>query len=104
MYGTVATVAHNATGTVSYTVTTGKTLYLKGVWAAASGGPAKVTVDYGSGPTTIGVGFFSTTGPYLKMEMPQPVSIAASTVVNVKIQNNAGAAQDVYATIFGHEV
>jgi hypothetical protein len=38
-YGTVTSVANASTGTVSYTVTVGKTFYLKGVIASSSGAP-----------------------------------------------------------------
>jgi hypothetical protein len=49
------------------------------------------------------VGFFSSASPFLNVTFPQPILVAATTVVNIKIQNNAGSAQDVYATIFGAE-
>lgn len=97
-------VANSSTGTITYTVTSGKTLYLKQIIAAASGGPCKVVVDYGAGPTVIGVVFFSSAIPWAAITFAQPISISASTAVNVKITNNAGASQDVYASIFGHEV
>lgn len=97
-------VANGATGTITYTVTAGKTLYLKGILAASSGAPCKVVVDYGATPTILAVGFYSSAMPYFHYEFPQPVAISASTAVNVKITNNAGSAQDVYATINGHEV
>lgn len=101
---TVTAVANNSTGTVTYTVTAGKTLYLKQIIAAASGGPCKVTVDYGAGPTRVAVLFFSAAQPYVSINFAQPISIAAATAVNVKIQNNAGSAQDVYASIIGREI
>ena len=101
--GTAATIANAATGTISYTVTTGKTLYLKGFSAASSGGPCKVICDYGAGPTVICVGFYSAAGPGIVNTFPEAIPIAASTVVNLKIQNNAGAAQDLYGTLFGVE-
>jgi len=103
-YGTSTSVANGSTGTISYTVTAAKTLYLKGVWASSSGAPCKVTIDYGAGPTVLGVGFYATSSPMIQFVMQQPVAIAASTVVNVKIQNNSGLAQDVYASIWGHEL
>ncbi len=103
-YGTQASVANAATGTISYTVTAAKTLYLKGVIASSSGGPCKVVVDSGAGTTTYAVGFYSASLPFVSLVFQQPVSFAAAAVLSVKIQNNAGAAQDVYATIMGQEV
>jgi hypothetical protein len=41
--------------------------------------------------------------PFLAINFAQPPAITASTVVNIKIQNNAGAAQDVYCTLMGEE-
>ena len=102
-YNTTANVANNNTATMSYTVTVGKTLYLKGVIASSSGAPCKVIVDAGAGPTVYGVGFYSAAAPYLAINFVQPPAISASTVVNVKIQNNAGSAQDVYCTLMGEE-
>ena len=102
-YDTVATVAAASTGTISYTVTSGKTLYWKGIIATSSGGPCKVIVDHGAGPTVVHVGFYSAASPFLNVTFPQPVLVAATEVVNVKIQNNNDTAQDIYATIFGAE-
>ena len=102
-YQTSASLANNSTATMSYTVTTGKTLYLKGIFASSSGAPCKVTVNYGAGPTVVGVGFYSASNPYLAMSFAQPPAITSTTVVNVLVQNNAGAAQDVYCTIMGEE-
>jgi hypothetical protein len=73
------------------------------VIASSSGAPCKVIVDYGLTPTVVGVGFYSSAMPYLAMEFVQPPALSAGTVVNVKIQNNAGLAQDVYATLMGEE-
>jgi hypothetical protein len=103
-YGTVTSVANASTGTVSYTVTVGKTFYLKGVIASSSGAPCKVTVDYGAGPTVVAVGFYAASAPFIEIPFYESPGIAASTVVNVKIQNNAGSAQDVYTTIMGQEL
>lgn len=103
-YNKATAVADGATGTITYTVTAGKTLYLKSILASSSGAPCKVTVDYGAGPTVVAVGFYATSSPFLQINFPQPFAIAASTAVNVKIMNNAGSAQDVYATIMGIEV
>jgi hypothetical protein len=103
-FQTATAIANGSTGTLTYTVTVAKTLYLKQIEASASGGPCRVQVDYGAGPTIICVGFTSTAQPNFLITFAQPISIAASTAVNIKILNNAGAAQDVYGTFIGHEV
>ena len=102
-YQTQASLANASTATLSYTVTAGKTLYLKGIMASSSGAPCKVIVDYGAGPTIAAVGFYSASMPFLAIDFIQPPAITASTVVNIKIQNNAGAAQDIYCTLMGEE-
>ena len=102
-YSTSAGVAAASTATLTYTVTTAKTLYWKGVIATSSGGPCKVIVNYGAGPTVVCVGFYSTTSPFLNIEFPQPVVLAADTVCRILIQNNNDTAQDVYGTFFGVE-
>lgn len=103
-YGTATTVANSSTGTISYVVTTGKTFYFKGFIASSSGGPCKVIVDYGTTPTVITAGFYSTADPTWDFVFPQAVPIAASTTVRIKITNSSGLSQDVYGTIFGTEV
>jgi hypothetical protein len=102
-YATVSSVAHTSTGTISYTVTAGKTFYLKQIISSASGGPCKITLD-DSTAATYAVGFFSSANPVFNASFAQPIKFAAGVTVNVKIMNNGGAAQDVYASIFGHEV
>lgn len=103
-YQTVSAVANSSTGTITYTVSGGTTFYLKQVIASSSGGPCRVQIDYGAGPTIINVGFYSTAAPYYMVTFAQPIAITAGTAVNIKIQNNVGVAQDVYGSIFGHEV
>lgn len=103
-YDTQASIVNAAVGTITYTVTTGKTLYLKSIIASSSGDPCKVTVDYGTGPTVVAVGFYATSSPFLQINFPQPIAIAAGEDINVKITNNSGSTQDVYATIMGREV
>lgn len=103
-YQTASAVANGSTGTLTYTVTVGKTLYLKQIIASASGGPVRVQVDYGVGPTIICVGFTSTAFPNYDETFAQPIAIPSATTVNIKIMNNAGAAQDIYGTFIGHEV
>lgn len=103
-YGTVSSVAHNATGTVTYVVPVGKTFYLKQILASSSGAPCKVVVDYGVGPTTIFTGFYSSANPLIDVTFAQPIPIAASTSVNTKITNMGGMAQDIYSTIIGFTV
>lgn len=103
-YGTSAAVASASTGTITYSVTAGKTAYLKEVIAASSGGPCKVVVDYGATPTVICVAFYSAASPTVVIPFDQPISIAATTAINIKITNSCGLSQDVYGTIILHEV
>jgi hypothetical protein len=91
------------TSTLSYTVTAGKTLYVKGIIASSSAGPCKVVVDHGLSPTTIGVGFYSPSNPYLSMNFVQPPAISPTEIVRIKITNNATSTQNVYATLMGEE-
>jgi len=104
-YGTVTSVANSSTGTITHTVPDGETFYLKQVFAASSGAPMKVTVQYDDGTvTTLGVFFYSDAHPYLDTTFDQPVPIlgvSGGTDVEVVILNRAGPAQDVYATIMG---
>jgi hypothetical protein len=100
-YTDVATVAAASTGTITYTTTSAQTFYWNGVMASSSGGPCRVQVDYGAGPTIVCVAFYSATSPFLNITFPQPLAIAQNTAINVKIMNNAGLSQDVYATIWG---
>ena len=103
-YGTSAAVANASSGTITYTVTTGKTLYLKQIVASSSGGPCKVVLTYGSGPTTVVVGFYSAASPVFSVTFAQPISIASASSVNVVITNNSGVSQDVYAMVLGREI
>lgn len=106
-YNTAASVAQAATATITYTITAGKTFYLKSIIASSSGAPCKVTVDYGpTSPTIVAVGFYSASNPFVQINFDQPIPIsqATHTVINVRIFNNAGVAQDVYSTINGREV
>jgi len=103
-YQTASSVANASTGTVTYTVTGGMTFYLKQIMASSSGGPCRVQVDYGAGPTIICISFYSTSAPYFMIAFEQPIEIAAGTAVNIKIMNNVGFAQDVYGFIGGHEI
>ena len=102
-YLTESSLVANGTATLSYTVTSGKTLYVKGVIASSSAGPCKVVVDHGLSPIIVGVGFYSPSNPYLSMNFVQPPAILAAEVVNVKITNHANSAQNVYATLMGEE-
>jgi len=102
-YLTESNLVANSTATLSYTVTSGKTLYVKGVIASSSAGPCKVVVDHGLSPIIVGVGFYSPSNPYLSMNFVQPPEILAAEVVNVKITNHANSAQNVYATLMGEE-
>jgi hypothetical protein len=105
-YGTVASVANNSTGTISYDrdgLTT--TFLLKQVIATSSGAPCKVVITHTAGAATVAVGFYSTASPLINYTFSQPIPVTstAATAVSVAITNNAGPAQDVYATILGEE-
>lgn len=103
-YSTATTVGIGATGTMSYTVTTGKTFYLKSVIATSGGGPCSVIVDYGAGPTIVAAGFYQPALPFVQIWFDPPVAISSTTVVRVKILNNATGVQDLHSTIMGREV
>jgi hypothetical protein len=102
-YTDTASVASGSTGTATYTTSGSGTFHLTQIIASSSGGPCRVQVDYGAGPTIIFVGFYASSSPFLTVNFATPILIAASTAVNVKIQNNAGASQDVYATLIGYQ-
>jgi hypothetical protein len=102
--GSATAVAKGAVGTITYTVAANKTFLLKQVTASSSGAPCKVVVDYGASPTTVVTGFYSTSSPVFDTTFNQPIPITASTAVRVKITNNSGTAQDVFATVYGIEV
>lgn len=102
-YGT-ATVNNGNEGTLVTYTASGGTFYFKGIHASASGGPAKIVVDYGAGPTVVAVAFFSTAQPYVTINFPQPLDIADTTAVRVKMTNSTGQSMDGYAIIFGHQV
>ena len=98
-YATVSSVANAATGTITYTVPVSKTFMLKQFIASSSGAPCKITLD--DGTTTYVVGFYATSSPFFEVTFAQPISFAASSTVNLKIQNNSGSAQDVYGFLGG---
>ncbi|MHA1950098.1 MAG: hypothetical protein ACW99G_01150, partial [Candidatus Thorarchaeota archaeon] len=104
-YGTVASVANNSTGTITYTIADGDVFYLKQVFASSSGGPMKVVIQYDDGAvTTLGTFFYSDAVPYIDIRFDQPVPITGvlgGTDVEIVITNRAGPAQDVYATVMG---
>jgi hypothetical protein len=102
-YGTVASVAANSTGTITYTVTAGKTLYLKTVQSSSSGGPCKVQVCVGSTATVIATGFYTSATLERQLFFTQPYAVAAGVVVFLLTQNNANQSQDIYGFINGHE-
>lgn len=106
-YDTVAAVANNATGTISYDRTGLTTTFLlKQIIATSSGAPCKVEVTHTAGATTVAVGFYATSSPVLVYTFAQPIPVTdtSATAVSVAITNRAGPAQDVYATIIGEEV
>ena len=101
-YVTESSVASGSTSTtLTYTVPAAVTFYLKQIIASSSGGPCRVQVDYGAGPTIVVVGFYSTTSPNYIVEFAQPIAIATGTTVRIKTQNNAGSAQDLYGFFGG---
>jgi hypothetical protein len=102
-YSNVTNIAALASGTITYTVTSGKKLYLKQVIASSSGGPCKVVVITGTGGSAVtqAVVFYSAATLSVVIPFAQPIVVL--DVVNVQIWNLAGATMDVYGTINGKE-
>ena len=101
-YATASGIATGALGTISYTVKDGKNLYLKSIQAASSGGPCKVQLQ--SNNKTYVTTFYSASVLQVEVNFPQPIVFPGKTVISITIQNNAFAAQDVYAFLNGYEV
>lgn len=101
-YGVATDIKPTAVGTINYTVTAGKTLFLKGFYAASSGGPCRVQLQVGNKPyvTT----FYSATTLNVEVIFPQSLIFQEKTVIAIMITNNAFAAQDLFAFINGHEI
>jgi len=106
-YATVASVAHNASGTMTHVVPDGTTFYLKQIIAASSGGLGKVDISYDDGAvTSLVTMFYASSRPFVDVTFDQPVPIVGvvgGTDVDVIITNRAGQAQDVYSTIMGRD-
>lgn len=100
VFDTSADVAKNATFAITYTVTAGKTLKLKGYGASASG---KIKAELKVGSNVEDVKFTSTSNPNADGIFQQPISVAAGTVVTLTITNR-DSSQDVYGYINGEEV
>lgn len=106
-YDTVASVADAAAGDIDYDRTgLTTTFYLKQIIAASSGAPCKVIVSSAAGSVIHAVGFYSTASPVVDITFAEPIPITstATDAVTVSIENHAGTAQDVYATIIGVEL
>lgn len=99
-YQTSVALAAGANVTLSYTVTTGKTLTLQQVAASASG---KIRMDLIINATTKVTSFNSTSTPNIDFAFSNPSTVASALVVGVKITNLDKQPFDVYATIFGVE-
>lgn len=105
---TSAAVAAGATADLEYTVTAGKTLQLTQLVCAASGKAKfeiKTETASGSGTfTSRFVLFNSTAQPVTEVSLKEPIAVVAGAKVRVTVTNRDSQAQDVYATISGHEV
>lgn len=92
-----------------YTVPVGKTFYLQGLFASASGKSKMVfQIETGAATnvfTTIFVLFNSTANPNMQID-PNPTSISAvaGARVRVTMSNLDLAAQDLYSTILGYNL
>lgn len=105
-YDTSAGVAPaTPTTVVSYTVTTGKTLLLKGVQGASSG-KAKVELKTGTpaSETAKAVGFVSTASGEVQWHFDQPIEVIGDDNVIVVITNTDKQNTDLYGWINGVEI
>lgn len=105
---TSSAVAVGATANLDYTVTSATTLQLTQVVCSASGKAkfeVKTETASGSGVfTSRFVLFNSTATPVVDLTLKDPISVVAGAKVRVIVTNRDTQAQDVYATICGHEV
>ena len=103
-----AAVAAGASANHDYTVTAGKTLLLKQVWASASGKmKIEVQIETGAGTNVFNtrfVGFNSTANPNIEIPVKSVISVAAGVRVRVIRTNKDNQAQDLYSTISGNEI
>lgn len=107
-YQTSAAVAAGASVDLDYTVTALKTLQFTQLHGAASGKAKfelKVETGVASGTFNTKFVFFNSTAqPNVDISLKDPISVAAGVRVRVSITNRDTQAQDVYATVSGHEV
>jgi hypothetical protein len=103
-YATSSAVAASASSAHTYTTTSGKTLTLKQVIAAASGA-MKVEIQTGAAgsETTKYVGFTSMARPTLDITFKDSLTVAAGQNTKVVRTNRESAAMDVYSTVIGSE-
>lgn len=107
-YNTASGIAANASSNHDYTVSAGKTFYLKQIEASGSGKmkiEVRIETSAGSGTfNTRFVQFNSTATPNMGIHLDAPITVAAGVKVRVVRTNRDGAGQDVYSTISGQEV
>jgi hypothetical protein len=106
-YNTSASLAAGATSNHDYTVTAGKTLFLRQFWASASG-KLKIEIQLETGAATgifntIYVGFNSTANPNIPVSILSGKSQVAGAKVRIIRTNEDKASMDVYSTISGAE-
>ena len=99
-----SSIAVNSADTHTYTVTTGKTLYLKQIVTSASD-RTRIEIKTGASgsETTKMVAFGRVANPNVDISFSIPIVVAASENVLVVITNRGRSAQDVYSTIIGIE-
>jgi hypothetical protein len=102
-----AVAAGTTVDVANYTITVGKTLILTG-FAASASGAHKAVCQYGNGATFTAAAtlFGSAANQNAFITFPAPiVLVQTATITNVKVTmtNRAGAAQDLYAYIYGYE-
>ena len=105
---TSAAVAVGATADLDYVVSVGKTLFLTQIVGSASG-KAKFEIKTETAASSGSfirkfVLFNSTAEPNTDLTLKEAISVVAGAKVRVSITNRDTQAQDVYATICGHEV
>jgi hypothetical protein len=100
LYSTVTNVpTGNGTAVVGYSTNGSTTARINNAMASASGGPCKVIVQIGANP--VAVGFFSSANPFINFQFGNPILVGPSETISVYIQNDASAAQNLYASLIG---
>lgn len=107
-YNTASAIAAGASSNHDYTVTAGKTLFLRQVESSASG-RIKMEIQVETGVATgvfltRFVQFGSTSVGNMSIHLESPISVAAGVRVRVIRTNRDLLPQDVYSTICGQEV